>query len=116
MCIEKYKVFIKTDSENKIVAVNSSAFLRDTVEWIQIDEGIGNRYHHAQGNYLEKGLMDDNGCYNYKLISGIVVERNQEEKQAEIDARPPVPPTETEVLQDYILDVDYRLIMMELGL
>lgn len=28
----------------------------------------------------------------------------------------PPEPTENEVLRDYILDVDYRLIMMELGL
>ena len=114
--MDNYIVYIKTDTENRIISINSSAFLFDTTGWTQIDEGIGDKFHHAQGNYLEKGLMDDNGCYNYKLVSGVVVERTQEEKQAEIDARPPVPPTETEVLQDYILDVDYRLIMMELGL
>lgn len=110
-----YKVYIKKDEEGKITSINSSAFLRDTTDWIQIDEGIGDKYHHAQGNYFPKPIMDDNGCYNYKFINGEIVERTEEEKQAEIDARPPVPPTETEVLQDYILDVNYRLIMMELG-
>jgi len=114
--MDNYIVYVKTDTENRIIAINSSAFLFDATGWIQIDEGIGDKYHHAQGNYFKKGLIDEYGCYNYKLVDGVVIERTQEEKQAEIDTIPPVPPTETEVLQDYILDVDYRLIMMELGL
>nr|WP_312578213.1 hypothetical protein [Sedimentibacter sp.] len=38
--------------------------------------------------------------------------------QEEIDAINNVPqlPTEIELMRDYVLDVDYRLVMMELGL
>lgn len=79
-----YIVYVKTDSENKIISINSSVFLADITDWTQIDEGIGDKYHHAQGNYLEKGLINEYGVYNYKLIDGAVTERTEEEKQAEI--------------------------------
>lgn len=82
--MDNYIVYIKTDIENRIIAINSSAFLFDTTGWIQIDEGIGDRYHHAQGNYLEKGLVDEYGRYNYRYVDGQVVEIPETEK-------PPVP-------------------------
>ncbi len=96
---DNYIVYIKTDTESNITAINSSAFLMDTTDWIRIDEGLGDKYHHAQGNYLEKGLMDENGCYNYKLVDGQIVERTAEEKAAEIASRPLPPPTAEERLE-----------------
>ena len=78
--MENYIVYVKLDSENRIISVNSSAFLTDVTDWIQIDEGLGDRFHHAQGNYLEKGLMDESGCYNYRYIDGAVVEIPESEK------------------------------------
>jgi len=97
--MDNYIVYVKTDTENRIIAVNSSAFLTDITNWIQIDEGVGDKYHHAQGNYLEKGLMDENYLYNYKLIGGTVVERTAEEKASEIASRPLPPPTVEERLE-----------------
>lgn len=90
-----YKVYIKTDKNNNIVMINSSAFLVDTIGWIEIDEGIGDKYHHAQGHYLEKGLFDEYGRYNYRYVDGQVVEIPETEK-------PPVPapgPSMTERLE-----------------
>ena len=81
-----YIVYVQTDITNRITSINSSAFLQDTTDWIQIDEGLGDKYHHAQGNYLPLGLMDSNGCYNYALVDGVVTERTDADKQAEIDA------------------------------
>ena len=78
--MENYIVYVKLDSENRIISINSSAFLTDATDWIQVDEGLGDRFHHAQGNYLEKGLMDENGCYNYKYVDGIVDEIPESEK------------------------------------
>lgn len=83
---ELYSVYIMTDSSQNITAINSSAFLDDVSNWVQIDEGIGDKYHHAQGHYLEEGLTDENGCYNYKLVSGAITERTDEEKQADLDS------------------------------
>ena len=83
--ITSYKVYVKTDENGIITAVNSSAFLRDTTDWTEIDEGTGDRYHHAQGNYLDKPLIDENGIYNYKLVDGVPVLRIDEDKQPELD-------------------------------
>jgi hypothetical protein len=93
-----YKVYVKTDENGYITAVNSNVFLSDVTGWTKIDEGTGDKYAHAQGNYFEKPLVDENGCYNYKLINGEPVEITEDEKQAQIDARPASPPTEIDVL------------------
>lgn len=89
MILEQYIVYVKTDNENRITAVNSSAFLPDATGWTEIDSGYGDRYHHAQGNYFDKPVMDDRGIYRYKLVDGIPVERSQEEMDADYD--PPIP-------------------------
>ncbi len=47
--------------------INSSAFLADTAGWTAIDEGYGDKYHHAQGNYFPLPLYGTDGCANYKL-------------------------------------------------
>ena len=81
-----YKVFAKLNENNIITAINSSAFLPDTTDWTEIDEGTGDRYHHAQGNYLPLGLVDSNGSYNYKYVDGGLIVRTDEEKKAEREA------------------------------
>ena len=47
---DTYIVYIRVDSSNRVLEINSSAFLANTTGWTQIDEGWGDRYHHAQGN------------------------------------------------------------------
>ena len=90
-----YIVYAKLDEENRITSVNSSAFLRETDGWTEIDSGFGDRYHHAQGNYFPQPLYDDRGIYRYKLADGKAVERTQEEMDA--DYTPPeVKPTDAE--------------------
>ena len=76
---QPYKVLARADDAGRVVAINSSAFVTDTDGWVQIDRGQGDRYHHAQGNYLTGPLMDERGVYRYKLADGAVVERTQEE-------------------------------------
>lgn len=83
-----YGVYVKKDEENRIIAINSSSFIFDTMGWVKIDEGYGDKYHHAQGNYLDKSLFDGRGIYRYKLVDGKPVERTQEEMDA--DYTPPV--------------------------
>ena len=75
-----YKIYVKMDRRGTITAINSSAFLPDVTEWTEIDEGEGDKYHHAQNNYLPDGLMDENGIFNYKLIDGKPELRTAEEK------------------------------------
>lgn len=91
--MQPYGVYIKTDEQQRIIAVNSSAFLRDTTDWTEIDSGYAYKYHHAQGNYLDKPIMDERGVYRYKLVDGKPVERTAEEMDADYAARPAPPPT-----------------------
>ena len=79
--MDRYKVYIKVDADNNITAVNSSAFADNTNGWIEVDQGEGDRYHHAQCNYFSKGLTDECGRYNYQYINGTVVEVAEADKQ-----------------------------------
>ena len=87
--MKPYEVYVQTDDANRIIAINSSAFLKETEGWVLIDEGYGDIFHHAQGNYLPGPLMDERGILRYKLEDGKPVERTQEEMDA--DYTPPVP-------------------------
>ena len=80
------RVYIKTDENNRITAINSEVFISDTTGWTEIDRGDGDRYVHAQGNYLPKPLTDDNGVYRYKYADGAVAERTAEEMSGEYDS------------------------------
>ena len=81
----EYTVYVKTDDRNVITAINSSAFLSDVTEWTDIDEGVGDKYHHAQNNYVSAGLTDENGIFNYKLTDGKPELRTAEEKAPELE-------------------------------
>lgn len=92
-----YRVYIKTDDYGNVVDINSDAFIADTEGWTEIDSGEGDRYHHAQGNYLPKLLTDEHGVYRYKYENGAVCERSDDEMAADIPAPEPVPPTNAEL-------------------
>lgn len=102
---EVYKVYVKFDNNGIITAINSSAFLSDTTNWTEIDEGDGDKYHHAQNNYLTAGLVDENGIYNYKLVDGTLVLRTEEDKAPEV-ARVHVY-TEISLLKQKLAATDY---------
>lgn len=91
-----YIVYVKTNSEGYITAVNSSAFLEDVTGWVEIDRGYGDKYHHAQGNYFTKPIMTFGGAYCYKLIDGEVVECTAEEIAEQEEANKPIPEATTE--------------------
>lgn len=95
MVPEIYTVYVQTNAEGYITAINSDVFLSDLDDWTLIDAGYGDKYHHAQGNYFEQPLMDDRGVYRYKLVDGLVAQRTQAEMDADFDARP-APPLTTE--------------------
>lgn len=87
----EYIVYVKPNENGYITAVNSSAFLTDTTEWVEIDRGYGDKYHHAQNNYFEKPIMTDGGAYRYKLVDDVLVECTPEEIAAQEEANKPVP-------------------------
>lgn len=71
----EYKVYVSL-SNGYITSINSEIFLSqeeiDTMT--EIDKGQGDKYAHAQSQYLEKGLIDEFGRYNYKFVESKVIE------------------------------------------
>lgn len=110
-----YIVYAKTDAENRITDINSSAFLSGMDGWTEIDRGYGDSYHHAHGNYLPRTIMDGRGIYCYRLVDGAVQERSAAEMDEEFDARGEPEPTDTELLLEMAADHEYRICLMELG-
>lgn len=92
------RVYINKDSENNITSINSEIFLSqdEMSNMTEIDKGQGDKYAHAQGLYLEKGLVDKQGRYNYKFVEGKVIE------VAEADKPPIEEPEQQATAQDKI--------------
>lgn len=82
-----YKVYIQINGNNCVIAINSNEFITDFANWIEIDRGMGDKYHHAQNNYLDYPLIDNYGAYRYKYENNTVVERSVEERSN--DFNPP---------------------------
>ena len=47
-------VYVKRDSNGKIVNINSEIFIDDLTGWEKIDEGYGDEFAHAQTQYKAK--------------------------------------------------------------
>ena len=92
-----YVVYVKVNNPGYITAINSSAFLSDLTGCTEIDQGEGDKYHHAQGNYLPELLMTQNGAYRYKLVNGIPIECTPEEIQEQEKAKQPTPSQEERI-------------------
>ena len=114
--VQPYKVLVRVDDAWRVVAINSSAFITDTVGWVEIDSGWGDKYHHAQGNYLPGPLMDERGIlrymaspvaewperealhrFEYKGTEWAIYERTQEEMDADYTPPEQKPTTEQRV-------------------
>lgn len=91
---EMSNVYVLTDNENRITAVNSGEFIEDIASWKEIERGYGDKYYHAQGNYFPKMLLTAEGVWRYKLVDGKAVERTSEEIAADIAAMPKPEPIE----------------------
>lgn len=107
-----YRVYVQTDERGRITAVNSSAFV--SADWgSEIDQGYGDQYHHAQGNYFSQPIYTEDGIPRYKLVDGSPVERTEEEIAADRAAIPVPAPTAQEQLR---ADVDFLAAMQGVSL
>lgn len=106
----EYKVYVRADTAGRIIEINSSAFLQNTADWTQVDEGTGDRYHHAQGNYFPMPLRDDRGICRYKLVGGKAVPRTAAEMVAEAEGLPAPAQTEGERLRAWQEEIEAALI------
>ena len=98
-----YKVYVKLNDDKCITSIDSEIFLSE--EEIQtmtnIDEGESDKYVHAQSQYLEKGLVDEQGRYNYKFVEGKVVEVAEGDKPT--PTAPKKEPTEQEKINAQLM-------------
>lgn len=105
-----YIVYALLDDMGRVTAINSDAFLTNTTGWTAIDEGYGDRYHHAQGNYFDGPLYDERGICRYKLVDGQIALRTQ----AEIDADY-VPPEHGATLAERVGALEGAVVELALG-
>lgn len=105
----EYIVYIRIDSDSRVIDVNSSAFITDTTEWIEIDSGYSDKYHHAQGHYFDKPIYTDDGIPRYAYIDNEVVERTEEEIDAD-RVEPIELPTQLDMIEAQVM---YTAIMTD---
>lgn len=85
-----YKVLVKINNAKNIIAVNSDAFVASLDDWIQIDEGIGDHYYHAQNYYFPKPKYDQRGISRYAYVSdGDPKWRERTKEEMDADYTPP---------------------------
>jgi len=79
--MNEYKVYVSL-LDGYITSINSDIFLsqEEIQTMTEIAKGQGDKYAHAQSQYLEKGLVDELGRYNYKYVEGKVIEVEEEDK------------------------------------
>lgn len=108
-----YIVYVQTDKQGRIIAVNSSAFVSG--DWgTEIDRGYGDKYHHAQGNYFPQPIYTEDGIPRYKLKDGKAVERTEEEIEADRAAIAEPGPRAEDVTLDVLAEHEERLCMLEI--
>lgn len=113
MLENKIKVYIKIDKNSCITEVASSIFLKSVENYIVIDEGVGQKYAHAQNYYFkEKTLRDMQGRCNYKYVDNKVVELTEEEKEKLFPVQQPQPSRE-EMLEQQLLQTQATLAEMQ---
>lgn len=95
------KVYVQTDEQNRILRCEggyTTSNITDPENWVQIDEGTGDKYNLCQSHYFEDGLYTDDGIPRYKLQDGQTVERTEEEIEADRAAIPDPSPTQEDRL------------------
>lgn len=98
----EYKVYVFLQG-GYITSINSEIFLskEEIQAMTEIDNGQGDKYAHAQSQYLEKGLVDEYGRYNYKYVEGKVIEVAEGDKPTIEESK--VLPTEQEKINAQLM-------------
>lgn len=98
----EYKVYVSLQ-DGYITSINSDIFLseEEMSTMAEIDKGQGDKYAHAQSQYLEKGLVDELGRYNYKYVEGKLIEVAEADKPT--IEEPKAVPTEQEKINAQLM-------------
>lgn len=99
---DEYKVYVSLQ-DGYITSINSDIFLsKEEIQAMsKIDQGQGDKYAHAQSQYLDKELVDEHGRYNYKFVEGKVIEVAEAEKPT--IEEPKAVPTEQEKINAQLI-------------
>ena len=65
--IKNIGVYAKVNNDGYITDISSDVFLKDFSDWVKIDEGVGDRFAHAQSQYYSDGIIDENENYLHKI-------------------------------------------------
>lgn len=83
------KVYVLADDQGRITRCEggyTTGNIANPENWVQIDEGTGDRYNLCQSHYFDGGLYTEDGVPRYKLVDGQAVERTEEEIAADVAA------------------------------
>lgn len=102
----KSKVYIKTDSQNRIIYCDGG-YTIDNIEnideWTLIDEGEGVRFNLCQSNYFDGGLYTDDGIPRWKYVGGECVLRNDDELSVDRASMPAPAPTQLDRIEAQVM-------------
>ena len=103
--MNEYKVYASLQ-DGYITSINSDIFLseEEIQTMTEIDKGQGDKYAHAQSQYLSKGLVDEYGRYNYKYVEGKVIEVEEAEKPT-IEKQKAVPTEQDKINAQLMLQI-----------
>lgn len=114
----KSRVYILVDEQNRVIRLEGEYSLpTDLTDWILIEEGAPcDRLNLAQSHYLEKSLMTEDGIYQYKWNGESVVERTEEEIEADREAMPKPEESTEDLVLELMADHEERICYLELGI
>lgn len=88
---DPYRVYARPNSDGLVERFFSTCFEEPLEGDMLFKEGYGDEYVHV--GYLE--VLDLNHCHFYKVVEGEVVETTEEERQEELNSKPPQLPQPT---------------------
>lgn len=104
----KSKVYVLCDAEGRIIRCDGGYTTPTNLEdWVQIDEGTGDKFNLCQSHYFEDGLYTADFIPKYKLIDGKVVERTESEIESD---RKPSYSQQIDTLKSLLSSTDYKAI------
>lgn len=106
------KHYIRIDANNCIIKGFSDAFEEPEGNDIGINQE-GGRHFELLG-HINPSLINESGIHLYKYTDGVVTETTEAERAAELAAMPK-PVSEIDTQTEYLIDLDYRISKIELG-
>lgn len=114
---ELFDVYAMIRDDGAILGIEgglTESNIRDFSQWTLIDSGEGRKYSRCQAEYIPGGLFDSDGIPMYKYEGNTVMTRSEAEKTA--DKVITVEPDAEADLLEMMVDHEYRLILLELGI